>query len=417
MNLKDNFLIKKKKTINKFMDKKNKFSGASLQKARVKAYFLNPFIKTLRFHKDSILKILPHPKAKNVVFSGSADGEICSWLLNREKCLFNIKAHKRCVRGLSLNYNGQFLLSCSDDNTLKLWKVLENRENPQQTFESEGGFNSVNFNPMTSHFLTTGKTIVIWDFARFIPIQNIFQKEVTVSCAKFNPLEFNVILSSSSNRSITMHDLRLRSPVKNFFLEMCTNDIIWSKINPWDFTIANEDSNLYTFDIRKINQAKKIFKGHVMPVQSLDQDGSSDLLISGSLDRTIRIYKSNFDSEVFSSSRMSRVLCVSFSSDFNIILSGSEDGNLRLWKRPENKFTFCSFQRQKKGNMTRFNSGTNLFFKNGNRVFLPKIIRNIGRIKASLKISSQIKRARISQNVIPGAISNKDSFKKPVLNF
>jgi WD repeat and SOF domain-containing protein 1 len=417
MNLNDKFVTKKKKALKKFINKKNKFSSTCLQKTRVRAYFLNPFIKSLRFHQDSILKILPHPKAKNVVFSGSADGEICSWLLNREKCLFNMKAHKKCVRGLSINYTGQFLLSCSDDNTLKLWKVLENRENPERTYESEGGFNSVNFNPMTSHFLTTGKSVIIWDFGRFIPIQKIFQKEVTISCAKFNPLEFNVILSSSSNRSITLHDLRLHSPVKNFSLEMRTNDIIWSKINPWEFTVANEDSNLYTFDIRKINQTKKIFKGHVMPVQSLDQDGSSDLLVSGSLDRTIRIYKSNSDSEVFSSSRMSRVLCVSFSSDFNVILSGSEDGNLRLWKRPQNKLILCSFQSKKKENMTGINSRAKLFSKNGNKVFLPKIIRNIAKIKAKLKISSQIKRARLSQNIIPGTIYNQGNFKKPTLNF
>ena len=67
--------------------------------------------------------------------------------------------------------------------------------------------------------------------------------------------------------------------------------------------------------------------------------------------------------------------------------------------------------------MTGINSRAKLFSKNGNKVFLPKIIRNIAKIKAKLKISSQIKRARLSQNIIPGTIYNQGNFKKPTLNF
>jgi len=65
--------------------------------------FSNPFLKSLRFHQDSILNIALHPIVKNIVFTGSADGEICSWLLNREKCLFNLNAHEKAVRGLSID--------------------------------------------------------------------------------------------------------------------------------------------------------------------------------------------------------------------------------------------------------------------------------------------------------------------------
>jgi len=372
--------------------------------------FLNPFLKSLRFHQDGILNIVPHSIVKNMVFTGSADGEICLWLLNKDKCFFNFKAHDKSVRGLSINFNGKFLLSCSDDTTVKLWKVSENKKDPLKIYKSRVNYNSIKFNPVTSYFITAGDSITLWDFENFIPIQQIFQNGVSVSCAKFNPIEHNIILSSASDRSVMLHDLRLHSPVKKFFMDMRTNDIVWFKTNPWEFTLANEDGNLYGFDIRKINNIKKIYKGHVMPIQSLDQEEKEGLIISGSLDRTVRIFKreTDFESNVFASSRMSRVLCVSFSSDSNLILSGSEEGNLRVWKRPQKSEYF-----QKESGMEKFKNAFTVFPK---KPFLPKLLIHIKKIKMKLKHSTKVKNSRLVQNALPGAISFQNEFKRPLIN-
>jgi WD repeat and SOF domain-containing protein 1 len=264
------------------------------------------------------------------------------------------------------------------------------------------------FNPKLSCFLTTGNSIIIWDFERFAPIQQIFQKGITFSCAKFNLLEHNIILSTASDRSVKLHDLRLHSPVKFFFMEMCSNDILWSKLNPWEFLVANEDSNLYSFDIRKINNVLKIYKGHVMPVQSLDQEEKGGMIISGSLDRTIRVFspKSDFKANVFSSSRMTRVLCVSFSLDRNVILSGSEDGNMRVWKKPFLKENSHYDLKKKSSLFPKFPRFTEKFF-------LPKLIKNIRKIKMKINYTNQGKKARCIENLIPGTISLKDKLKRP----
>lgn len=396
----------KRKSSMKFIDKQSMGDAPT-----------NPFLKSFRFHQDSILNIILHPTIKNVVFTSSSDGEICSWALHKEKCIFNLKAHERSVRSFSVNYNGKFLISCSDDNTLKLWKILENKKNPLKTIKTETSLNTIKFNSQVSCFLTGGNSITIWDFDRFIPIQQIFQKGVSVSSVKFNLLEHNIILSSASDRSIKLHDLRLHSPVKKIFLEMQTNDILWSRINPWEFLVANEDSNLYTFDIRKINQIKKIYRGHVMPVQCIDQNEKSGIIISGSLDRTIRIYspKSDFKSDVFSSSRMARVLCVSFSSDSNLILSGSEDGNLRIWKTPVNG-EILKYNLKKK---SKINNKKHKWIHELPRFkenfFLPKLITNIRKIKTKLDNTNHLKKTRLLQNLLPGTISLKDNLKKPII--
>ncbi len=375
--------------------------------------FSNPFLKSLRFHQDSILNIALHPKVKNIVFTGSADGEICSWLLNREKCLFNISAHEKAVRGLSVDFTGRFLLSCSDDNNVKLWKILENKKDPIKCYKSEMSVHTVKFNPVSFYFLTTGSSILLWDLENFTPIQKIYNKDVFISCAKFNPLEHNIILSSASDRSIMLHDLRLHSPIKKIFMDMRSNDINWSPKNPWEFIIANEDSNLYSFDLRRLSNIKKTYKGHVMPTQSLDQEKKEGMIVSGSLDRTIRIHrpKSDFKSVVFSSSRMSRVLCVSFSIEGNYILSGSEDGNLRIWKKPEK---LLDSKIPKKTKKKKVSSPQLPRFHEKN--FLPKLVFNIKKMKMKLNDINRLKKFRFMENTTPGNISTKTGFKRPIID-
>jgi len=402
-----------KSTFKRYINKKGE--GLKLLKKRTLSgkYLPNPFLKSYRFHQDSIFNILPHPAIKNLVFTGSVDGEICLWMLNREKCVFNLKAHEKPMRGVSINYNGKFLISCSDDNNLKLWRTMENTKIPIKVQKSDISMSKVEFNPTISYFLTAGKSILVWDFERFVPIQKIFQKEVSLSCIKFNPVEYNILISSASDRSVMLHDLRLHSPVKKFFMEMRSNDIIWSKANPWEFTIANEDSNLYKFDIRKINHVKKTYKGHVMPVQSIDQEKTGKLIISGSLDRTIRVHNSNtnFNANIFSSSRMSRILCVSFSSDGNLILSGSEDGNLRLWKKPEKIKNSKIYQKNKIVRDTKISlSDFNRFTE---KCFLPKLVMNIHNFKLKLNQKNLVKKSRLGEIIIPCSISFRDRPKKP----
>jgi DDB1- and CUL4-associated factor 13 len=55
---------------------------------------------------------------------------------------------------------------------------------------------------------------------------------------------------------------------------------------------------------------------------------------TGSYDRTIRIFKSteNTAREIYHTKRMQRVFTVQYSFDHKFISSGSDDGNIRVWK-------------------------------------------------------------------------------------
>jgi WD repeat and SOF domain-containing protein 1 len=145
----------------------------------------------------------------------------------------------------------------------------------------------------------------------------------------------------------------------------------------------------------------------------IDQEKKEGVIVSGSLDRTIRIHrpKSDFKSVVFSSSRMSRVLCVSFSIEGNYILSGSEDGNLRIWKKPERLIDSKFYEKTKKEKIS-----IPQFHRFHEKNFLPKLVFNIKKMKMKLNDINRLKKFRFMENTTPGNISTKTGFKRPIID-
>ena len=109
-------------------------------------------------------------------------------------------------------------------------------------------------------------------------------------------------------------------------------------MEPMNFTVGNEDHNCYSFDMRKLDQPTMIHKGHVGPVLSIGWSSTGREFVSGSYDRTIRIFgaRSGTSRDCYYNKRMQRVFCVNYTADARYVLSGSDDTNLRIWKAKSN---------------------------------------------------------------------------------
>lgn len=101
-----------------------------------------------------------------------------------------------------------------------------------------------------------------------------------------------------------------------------------------NFVIGNENSNCYTFDLRKPDQAKMIHKDHVNAVLDIDFAPTGREFVSSSFDKTIRIFPFNDgrSREIYHTKRMQQVNSILYSMDNKYIISGSEDTNIRFWK-------------------------------------------------------------------------------------
>ncbi|XP_065844042.1 DDB1- and CUL4-associated factor 13-like [Oscarella lobularis] len=312
----------------------------ALNATKLERVFAKPFVGDLSAHADGVYAMAKDPTRLSRLASGSCDGQICIWSLSKRQCEHQINAHRGFVRGLCFNHTGSSLLSIGDDQIIKLWPMDADFDDskvvaqPSNTILGSAMFNGIDHHWSKSVFATCSTQVDVWDEERSEPIRSFTWGSETTTSVRFNPVERNVLASTGSDRTIALYDIRGATPLKKVVLEMRTNSICWNPMEAFNFTAANEDTNLYTFDMRRLDRALNVHKDHVMAVLDCDYSPTGREFVSGSYDKTIRIFP--FDKghsrEVYHTKRMQRVFCVRWSADSRFIYSGSEETNIRIWK-------------------------------------------------------------------------------------
>ncbi len=175
----------------------------------------------------------------------------------------------------------------------------------------------------------------------------------SVTGIRFNPSEPSVLASVGSDRTFILYDIRTGKAERRVVMQVYTsvilvstvsqishevqmknNDLSWSPTFPTSILLASEDHNLYTFDVRHLSTPTQIYKAHVSAVTSCDWSPTGTEFVSGGWDRTLRIWQEGHGThpEVYHTKRMQRVLATAFTADARFVLSGSDDGNVRVWK-------------------------------------------------------------------------------------
>ncbi|MCG6135440.1 MAG: AAA-like domain-containing protein [Nostoc sp. LLA-1] len=77
------------------------------------------------------------------------------------------------------------------------------------------------------------------------------------------------------------------------------------------------------------------FAGHTAAVMAVDVSPDSSLIASASMDKTIKIWRSDGKEIATLKDHQGAVRAVKFSPDGQLIVSASEDGTIKLWKRQE----------------------------------------------------------------------------------
>ena len=107
----------------------------------------------------------------------------------------------------------------------------------------------------------------------------------------FSRFQTHLLASTASDRSIILYDMRGSAPLRKVVMEMRSNTVAWNPLEAFVFTAANEDSNLYTFDIRRFKEPINVHMDHVSAVLDVDYSPTGQEFVSGSYDKTIRIFE------------------------------------------------------------------------------------------------------------------------------
>lgn len=309
----------------------------ALNATKLERVFAKPFIGALDGHKDGLNTLCKHPTSLSHLLSGACDGEIRVWNLSRRECVSTAQAHDGVVQGLTFHPHGRHFLSCGSDKMIKQWDISEEGhigKDPSNTILGKTIFQSITHHRSRNKFATCGEQVDIWDSYRTEPIRSFTWGVDSQHFVKFNPIEGEILASCASDRSIILYDMRGAAPLRKVILKLRSNAIAWNPMEAFVFTVANEDYNLYTFDMRKLSVPLNVHMDHVSAVMDVDYSPTGKEFVSGSYDKCLRIYPvdKGHSREIYHTKRMQRVRTVQWTLDNKYILSGSDEMNIRIWK-------------------------------------------------------------------------------------
>jgi DDB1- and CUL4-associated factor 13 len=165
------------------------------------------------------------------------------------------------------------------------------RGQPLTTFLGEHAFSGISHKANQPIFATLGLVILLWDETRGSPTATFEWGCDSVNAVKFNPIDHDVLASLASDRSLAFHDVRASTPIRKVVMTMRGNVVAWNSMEAFNLSVASEDHNVYTFDMRRLDTALNVHQDHVAAVLDIDYSPTGEEFVTGSYDRTLRIFR------------------------------------------------------------------------------------------------------------------------------
>jgi WD repeat and SOF domain-containing protein 1 len=401
----------------------------ALNATKLDKVFAKPFAGQMSGHADGVLCMAKSPASLTELVSGAADGEIRVWDVPSLKTVRVLKGHRGACRGVSASNDGGAVVSCGDDATIRLWTMPKagmgemndpTRKIPvletSEMYVESNGFRDCDAHWGKKEFATAGANVQVWSMERSHALHTFEWGSDTVLSVRYNPVETDIFASCGSDRSIALYDVRMQTPLKKIIMQTKSTKLCWNPMEAFNFTVANEDTNLYSYDMRKLDIATCVHKDFVSAVMDIDYSPTGREFVAGSYDRTVRMfdYNAGHSKDCYHTKRMQRVFCTRFSMDGSYVFSASDDMNVRCWKADASAQMGTLSAREKRKHA--YNASLKDRFKHmpeirriANHHHVPKAIHKQTKLRRTMQEAETRKAKRRVAHAAPGA--EKKEFK------
>ena len=257
-------------------------------KVEIWSYATNTLVKSIQVTELPV-RTGKFVARKNWIVIGSDDFHLRVYNYNTGEKITQFEAHPDYIRGISIHPTKPYVLTCSDDLTVRLWD-WENNWKLEQVFEGHQHYiMSVNFNPKDPNTFATAcldRTVKIWSLGSSVP---------------------NYTMVAHDAKGVNYADYYPQSDKP--YLITCSDD---KTIKIWDY---------------QTKSCVAILEGHLSNVSFAIFHPELPLIVSGSEDGTVKFWNSNtFKLEKSINYSLERVWCVAILAKSNLIAVGCDSG-------------------------------------------------------------------------------------------
>ena len=304
--------------------------------------------KTLSGHDAPVLSVDFHPKQKDIIASSDTKGKIKLWNIRTEECLKTfyvqykdslIKEEDKIIHAIHFHPDGELLVSCGADKTVRLWDLATGNDKPP-LFGHEGKVYKVRFSPDGKIIASCSedRTIKLWDTDSGECKQTLSGHTSQVWDIAFHP-SGRTLISGSDDQTVRIWNI---ATIGNIEDETCWN--ILKGYTRGVFSLAfSPDSKILVsaqngqIHLRELENPECCYQlqGHKGLIRSVDFSSDGRTLASGSADRQIKLWDIQNIHDGKEILRLKEhenwVWSVVFSPDGQTLASGGEDNTIRIW--------------------------------------------------------------------------------------
>jgi WD40 repeat protein/HEAT repeat protein/uncharacterized protein YjbI with pentapeptide repeats len=263
--------------------------------------------KLLKSKAGSVTALSYAPNDLRIV-SGHTDNSIHLWDCKTAECLWVYEGHTHAISALAFSHGGGKFASAALDGTVRIWDTRDD-----YPYLYRGKRNG----PLSINKITTADIVGLDD-------SNL--KLMSLAGHKFNLNAIKVTNSRNSIHATLIDTITLTHDVNTTSCLRFSHD---SKL----LAAGRSDGVIIVWDNPSKNRPKFELLGHRSRIKTMIFSLSDQILISGGLDATIRIWSMD-NGEILSTLRghTNSVNSLSLSDKSNVLVSGSNDGTVKIWQ-------------------------------------------------------------------------------------